>query len=100
VSPPRAASYAGVAFFKALGELLGREITVDCGERAGDVLAALRIGCRKVVFRGDPARLARLQDIARQLGAVVTAAIEPPLLALGYGQDPPERFDPGPRAVR
>lgn len=100
MSPPQAAAYAGVAFFKALGELVGREITVDCGLRAGDALAALRIGCRKVVFRGDAARLARLQDIAQQLGAVVTATIEPPLLQLAHGQDPPERFDPGPRAVR
>lgn len=100
MSPPGATAYAGVAFFKALGDLLGREITVDCGERAGDVLAALRIGCRKLVYRGDAQRLARLQDIAQQLGAVVTATIEPPLLALERCEVPPERFDPGPRAVR
>lgn len=90
MSPPHAAAYAGVAFFKALGELVGHEITVDCGERAGDVLAGLRIGCRKLVYRGDAARLARLQDIALQLGAQVVATIERPLVLLDRCQDPPD----------
>jgi hypothetical protein len=54
------------------------------------VLAGLRIGCRKLVYRGDAARLARLQDIAGQLGAQVVATIERPLVLLDRCQDPPD----------
>jgi hypothetical protein len=93
MSAPGAAKYAGVGFLRALGELAGREILVDCGEDAGLVLAGLRTGLRRLVFRGRPDILARLQDIAAQLGAAVQPGVEPPLLELA-----PE--DEAGRAVR
>ena len=90
VSAPGAAKYAGVGFLAALGRHVGREILVDCGEDAGLVLAGLRTGLRRLVFRGGGEVLAKLQDIAAQLGAEVLAAVEPPVLALAP-HDAPDR---------
>jgi hypothetical protein len=64
-----AAAYAGVGYLKALGELAGQELLIDCGEDAGLVMAALRTGCRRLVFSGPADLGARLADMAAQLGA-------------------------------
>jgi hypothetical protein len=88
VSAPGAARYAGVGFLRAMEEQLGREIVVDCGEDAGLVLAGLRTGLRRLVFTGDRSMLARLGDIARQLGAEVTAGVAAPVLCLQPGEVP------------
>jgi hypothetical protein len=68
-SAPDAAAYAGVGYLKALGELVGQEIVIDCGDDAGLVLAALRTGCRRVAFAGPAAVSQRLAEMAAQLGA-------------------------------
>jgi hypothetical protein len=68
-SAPDAAGYAGVGYLKALGELVGHEIVVDCGDDAGLVMAALRTGCRRLAFSGPAAVSQRLAEMAAQLGA-------------------------------
>jgi hypothetical protein len=64
-----AASYAGVGYLKALGEAVDHELIVDCGDDAGLVMAALRTGCRRLVFSGDEVIARKLVDMADQLGA-------------------------------
>jgi hypothetical protein len=54
-SAPGAAGYAGVGYLKALGDVLGHEIVVDCGDDAGLAMAALRTGCRRLAFSGPAA---------------------------------------------
>src|SRR5690606_14159644 len=73
-SAPGAAGYAGVGYLKALGDQAGRELWIDCGDDAGLVMAALRTGCRRVLFSGRDDVRARLADIAGQLGAALIAA--------------------------
>ena len=65
------AAFAGVGFWHAAETELGRPIVIDCGEDAGLVLAALRTGCRALLFAGPEETAARLDDIASQLGARV-----------------------------
>jgi hypothetical protein len=68
-SAPGAAGYAGVGYLKALGEQVGQELVIDCGDDAGLVMAALRTGCRRLVFSGSEEVRRRLADMAEQLGA-------------------------------
>ena len=71
------AGIGGPPFLKAMEELLGQPITADCGDRVGLAMEALRLGLRRVVVRpavgGETGAmvLKRLQDIARQQGALV-----------------------------
>jgi len=77
-SAPDATAYAGVGYLKALGELAGQDLRIDCGDDAGLVMAALRTGCRRLAFSG-PADLAlRLADMAAQLGADFRHETTPP----------------------
>ena len=78
LSAPGAAGSVGVGYLHALGELVGREIVVDCGEDPGLVLAGLRTGLRRLLFRGEPDVLVKLRDIALQLGATVLTTAELP----------------------
>jgi hypothetical protein len=73
VSAPGAAAYAGVGFLHALGELVGRDIVVDCGEDAGLALGGLRTGLRRILFRGVDDVRGRLSDIAAQMSARILA---------------------------
>ena len=68
-SAPDAAAYAGVGYLKALGDALGHEIVVDCGEDAGLAMAALRTGCRRLAFSGPRAVSQRLAEMATEVGA-------------------------------
>jgi hypothetical protein len=68
-SAPDAAGYAGVGYLKALGDALGHEIVVDCGDDAGLVMAALRTGCRRLAFSGPAAVSQRLGEMAAEVGA-------------------------------
>jgi len=75
-SPPDAAASMGPGLFRAIVEAAraavpqARSLAVlDCGDRPGDVMAALREGCEAVCFRGDPELAAKLADMARQSGA-------------------------------
>jgi hypothetical protein len=95
VSAPGAARYAGVGFLRALGDLVGREMVVDCGDDAGLVLAGLRTGLRRLVFTGRPDVLVKLKDIAGQLGGEVAAARPEPCLELAPEDDPARALSPG-----
>jgi hypothetical protein len=68
-SAPDAAAYAGVGYLKALGDLVGHEIVVDCGDDAGLAMAALRTGCRRLAFSGPAAVSQRLAEMAAEVGA-------------------------------
>ena len=77
-SAPDAAAYAGVGYLKALGDLAGQELRIDCGEDAGLVMAALRTGCRRLAFSGRADLALRLADMAAQLGAEFRHEQTPP----------------------
>ena len=71
-SAPGAAGYAGVGYLKALGDQAGQELWIDCGDDAGLVMAALRTGCRRIIFSGGDEARRRLGDMAGRLGAALT----------------------------
>ena len=75
-SAPGAAGYAGVGYLKALGEEVGHELLVDCGDDAGLVMAALRTGCRRIAFSGSAELARRLRDMAEQQGAVLVTGAQ------------------------
>jgi hypothetical protein len=81
-SAPGAAGYAGVGYLKALGEQAGQELVIDCGDDAGLVMAALRTGCRRLVFSGGEEVRRRLGDMAEQLGAELVAEASEVLILL------------------
>jgi CO dehydrogenase/acetyl-CoA synthase alpha subunit len=66
-----AAAYVGVGYLKALGDALGQELMIDCGDDAGIAMAALRTGCRRLSFSGTEDLAERLSEMAEQLEAVV-----------------------------
>jgi hypothetical protein len=77
-SAPGAAGYAGVGYLKALGDEVGYELLIDCGDDAGLVMAALRTGCRRISFSGSAELARRLGDMAAQLGAVLIMEAQAP----------------------
>jgi hypothetical protein len=77
-SVPDAACYAGVEYLKALGDEVGHELLIDCADDAGLVMAALRIGSRRLAFSGDAEVAKRLADMAGQLGAELRHEVAPP----------------------
>jgi hypothetical protein len=86
-SAPGAAGYAGVGYLKALGEQAGQELVIDCGEDAGLVMAALRTGCRRLVFSGSEEVRRRLADMAEQLGAELIAGAPAPEVLILQPED-------------
>ncbi len=73
---PGAAAYLGAGWAPALMAALAREfpeaeigLVLDCGDRAGHVLAALREGVRLVRFTGRKAVATKLAEIAAAQGA-------------------------------
>ncbi|MGH6904956.1 MAG: hypothetical protein ACREIR_19705 [Geminicoccaceae bacterium] len=70
-SAPGAAAYAGVGYLKALGDTVGHELLIDCGDDPGIAMAALRTGCRRLNFTGDAATAQRLGEMAEQVGAIL-----------------------------
>jgi len=83
-SAPGAAAYAGPGWFKEMTALAAAELpqaaceaVIDCAERPGDVLLALRLGLRQVRFTGKTAVARKLAAIAAQHGAtLVTGRLE------------------------
>jgi hypothetical protein len=80
-SPPGAAAWLGAGYWAALQDKARGEfpdvaftLALDCGDRAGDVMAALRAGVAVSLFRGPAETLAKLQDMAGQTGQQVQAA--------------------------
>ena len=87
-SAPGAVAYAGVGYLKALGDALGEELTIDCGDDAGIAMAALRTGCRRLSFSGTEDLAERLSEMADQLDAVVVhETTAPAMLELLPGED-------------
>ena len=86
-SAPGAAGYAGVGYLKALGEHAGEELLIDCGDDAGLVMAALRTGCRRLVFSGSDETGRRLADMAEQLGAELLAEAHAPDMLILQPED-------------
>jgi hypothetical protein len=81
VSAPRAGGYAGPLWFKLLVAAASArhpEVAVttilDCGDEPGTVLAALRIGVKRVRFTGGEAARRRLAEIAAARGAMLDEA--------------------------
>jgi acyl-CoA reductase-like NAD-dependent aldehyde dehydrogenase len=86
-SAPGAAGYAGVGYLKALGEEVGHELLIDCGDDAGLVMAALRTGCRRIAFSGSDELGRRLGDMAAQLGAVLVMEAQAPEVVVLQPED-------------
>jgi len=79
LSAPGASAFAGPAWFAAMVKAARDEFpeasftpVIDCGDRAGDVLNALDLGLRHVIFTGSSEAAARLEAIAAGIGATVT----------------------------
>jgi hypothetical protein len=87
VSAPGAVAYAGPSFLFALERLQGRPILVDCGDRAGDVMASLRTGLRQVLFTGRPDVAERLAAMAAQRGGQLYRTVDLPLVHLRAQDD-------------
>ncbi|MGF1476049.1 MAG: hypothetical protein ACFB6S_10855 [Geminicoccaceae bacterium] len=69
ITAPGTAEAWGVGYWAALEEMLGARVWIDCDDRAGLALAALREGCTAIVWRGDPERGRKLAEIAAAKGA-------------------------------
>jgi len=89
-SAPRAAGYAGPAWFGALLDAARAAVPaarfralLDCGEDAGAALAAIRTGISGVVFTGRADVALRLAAIAAQ--AAATLLTSRPEVALDLG---------------
>ncbi len=79
-SPPGAAAWLGAGYWKALQDRAEAEfpdvsfvLALDCADRAGDAMAALRAGVGTVVFAGRAEIAAKLRDMAAQSGAILLA---------------------------
>jgi fructose/tagatose bisphosphate aldolase len=76
VSAPGAAGYAGAAWFLGVVALAAADhpgvrwdAVLDCADRPGHVLAALRQGAAAVRYTGSKSTAAKLADIAERSGA-------------------------------
>jgi hypothetical protein len=79
-SPPGAASWLGAGYWAALQQRARSEfpdleftLALDCDDKPGDVMAALRAGVGLCIFRGPAEILSKLQDMADQTGQRVQA---------------------------
>ncbi len=93
-SAPGAGCYAGPSWFQSLTALAQAaypeaqmEAVLDCGAEAGVALAALRMCFKRVSFSGGAEARAKLEDIARALGAAVEAGGDHPALDLRDGKN-------------
>jgi len=93
-SPLVASASMGAGMFRAIvaaardAEPDARSLAVlDCGDRPGDAMAALRAGIEAVCFRGDAELAEKLADMAEQSGARVIGALAV-TLDLGQVSDP------------
>ena len=94
LSPAGAAAYWGALYFQSLVRLASEAhpgvaftAVLDCGERPGDVLAALRQGIADIVFHGEGEIRAKLAAIAAARGARLHAPMTADL-DLGTVGDP------------
>jgi len=89
------ACFMGLIWFKSLvdaaiasSEGANATAALDCADEAGAALAALRCGFRLVRFTGPEEARARLDSIARQLGAAVEGDVAADTLDLLDCHDP------------
>ena len=94
-SAPGAGAYAGASWWKALTEAAAADhpgtavsFILDCGEDAGAVLAALRMGLRHLRFTGSAAARQRLDGIAAALAAQIESGTLDTTLDLLDRRDP------------
>jgi hypothetical protein len=87
LTSPDVGGGTGVGYWRALEELLGQAIAVDCGEDAGLVLAGLRCGLRSLRFAGPLEVRSKLADIAGQYGGHVLGDLAPPVCKLAPEAD-------------
>jgi hypothetical protein len=78
VSGPGASAYAGAAWFLAMTRQAAAQFPevrltamLDCSDRAGDAMTALKAGATDLIFTGHPEASRRLADVARQTGAQI-----------------------------
>lgn len=64
------AAAAGVAFWRTVEVRLGASLVVDCGDEAGTVLAALRVGLRRLAHGVEGPQAAALAGLIRAHDAV------------------------------
>ncbi len=89
-----AGAYLGAEYFRQMVARararypeVDAEAVLDCGDRAGDALAAIRNGIEAVRLEAPPAVLARVREIAAARGARLVEAA-PGTLDLGEAEDP------------
>jgi fructose/tagatose bisphosphate aldolase len=78
LSAAGASGFAGAGWFASVvtqgrAEFPGVPLTaiLDCGDRAGDAIAALNRGLPHLIFTGHPTAAERLANIAAQCGAAI-----------------------------
>ncbi|MEM7225029.1 MAG: hypothetical protein AAF495_18775 [Pseudomonadota bacterium] len=93
-SAPGASATVGVRWFQAVAQEAGAaypevvlRAEIDCADRPGEALAALRCGFKSVRFSGKPAVAAKLKAIAAQQGAEIVTG-RPKALDLLEAADP------------
>ncbi len=91
MSAPGAAAYLGAGYFQAMIEEARAEFPsvpapalLDCGDKAGLALAALRQGIEAVRFSGKKDVRAKIAEIARKHGAELRADAPPALDLLDH----------------
>lgn len=94
-SAPGAGAYAGAPWWQALTEAAAAEhpgtavsFILDCGDDAGAVLAALRLGLRHLRFIGSAAARQRLDGTAAALAAQIEGEAPDATLDLLDQRDP------------
>ena len=78
VTAAEVTAFAGVGYWRALERELGHALVVDCGDDASLVMAALRAGCRDLLFTGPAEVAGRLAGIAAQLEANLRQHLDDP----------------------
>ena len=93
-SAPGAGCYAGPRWFLALAAAAAREFpdarydaVLDCADEPGTVLAALRAGCKRVIFTGAAEARQKLAEIAAASGAALDGAAGETTLDLRHARD-------------
>ncbi len=91
MSAPGAAAYLGAGYFQAMIEQARAEFPsvpapalLDCGDKAGLALAALRQGVEAVRFNGKKDVEAKIAEIARKHGAELRTDAPPALDLLDH----------------
>lgn len=69
ISAAEVTAFAGVGYWRALEQALEHTVVVDCGDDPGLAMAALRAGCRDLLYGGPEEVAVKLEGIAEQLGA-------------------------------